>query len=95
MNAFYAEFTALPGCAAKVMSLLNQLTRHVRRKPSNLVFSAYRRSGCTDTSIVFEQYADENALNAHVTAPDTVRFNTDLLSLVERQCPVLNWLTPC
>ena len=95
MKVLYAEFTALPGCADQVASLLGQLTVHVRREPGNLVFSPYRRSGSADTYLVFEQYADDKAFNAHVTAQHTVEFNSGLASLVEGRGSVLSWLEPC
>ena len=89
------KFTALPGCADQVASLLGQLTVHVRREPGNFVFSPYRRSGSADSYIVFEQYADDKAFNTHVTAQHTVQFNTELASLVEGRGSVLSWLEPC
>ena len=95
MKVLYAEFTALPGCADQVSSLLSHLTEHVRREPGNLGFAPYRRSGSADTYIVFEQYADDKAFDAHVSARHTIRFNTELASLVEGRGSVLSWLEPC
>ena len=94
MKVLYAEFTPLR-CTDQVASLLGQLTVHERREPGNLVFSPYRRSGGADTNLVFEQYADDKAFNAHVEAQHTVEFNTELASLVEGRGSVLSWLEPC
>ena len=85
MKVLYAEFTAL----------LDDLTVDVRRDPGNLAFSPYRRSGSANWYIVFEQYADDDAFQAHVTAQHKVRFNTRRSSLVEGQGSVLSWLEPC
>ena len=95
MKVLYAEFTALPGCAEQVAILVDHLTVDVRREPGNLAFSPYRRSGSAHRYIVFEQYADDDAFHAHVTAQHTVRFNSRLSSLVEGQGSVLSWLEPC
>lgn len=64
-------------------------------QPSSGSASPYRRSGSADTYLVFEQYADDKAFNAHVTAQHTVRFNSELASLVEGRGSVLSWLEPC
>ncbi len=91
----YAEFTALPACADQVSPLLDQVTEHVRREPGNLGFAPYRRSGSAHTYIVFEQYADDKAVDVHVTSHHTIGFNTELASLVEGRGSLLRWLEPC
>ena len=45
--------------------------------------------------LAFEQYADDKAFNAHMTAQHTVECNTELASLVEGRGSVLSWLEPC
>ena len=95
MKVLYADFTALPGCADQVWSMLDQVTEQVRREPGVLGFAPYRRSGSADTYIVSGQYAEDKAVDAHVTAQHIIGFNTELASLVEGRDSLLSWPQPC
>ena len=95
MKVLHAEFTALPGCADQVWSMLDHVTEQVRREPGDLGFAPYRRSGSADTYVGSEGYAHDKAVDAHVTAQHVIGFNTELASLVEGRGSVLSWLEPC
>ncbi len=78
----YAEFTARPGRADEVETLLQGLVAQVRTEPGNARFDAYRVRGDGDRFFVFEEYADEDAFAAHISAPYGGPFNAALGELI-------------
>lgn len=88
----YAEFTAQPGRADEVESLLTGLVAQVRQEPGNVVFDAYRRREDADRFFVFEVYADEAAFAAHLAAPYGAPFNAALGPLIVEDGSHLSFL---
>ena len=64
----YATFTATEGNEAEVSALIAGLQEKVRQEPGNLIFQATTREGEPREFVVYEEYVDEAAFQAHVTA---------------------------
>lgn len=77
----YAEFTARPGRDAELESLLQGLVASVRTEPGNVTFDAYRVADADDRFFVFEAYRNEDAFQAHLSAPYGPPFNEALVEL--------------
>ena len=89
----YAEFTAKPGSESEVETLISGLAEDVRREPGNTEFTVYRERDNPRKFFVFEQYRDEAAFDAHITADYGAIFNQRLSSLIEEGESQLTWLT--
>ena len=90
----YAEFTALPGCEARVAQLVRELSDRVRAEPGNLIFAPSRRATDLSAFFVYEEYIDEAAFQEHIAADYGVHFNAELTSLVHSGESTLTWLRP-
>jgi quinol monooxygenase YgiN len=90
----YAEFTALPGCVARVAQLVIELGDCVRAEPGNLVFAASRRATDPSAFFVYEEYVDEAAFQKHIAADYGVQFDAELKALVHTGASTLTWLQP-
>lgn len=64
----YATFTARVGHQAEVSELIAGLQEKVRQEPGNLVFQATTRQGSPREFVVYEEYVDEDAFQAHINA---------------------------
>jgi len=89
----YAEFTAKSGSESEVETLISGLAEDVRREPGNTEFTVYRERDNPRKFFVFEQYRDEAAFDAHITADYGAVFNERLSSLIEEGESQLTWLT--
>ncbi len=89
-----AEFTALPGQADAVDTLLAGLAEDVRRETGNLVFECYRRRDNDAKFIVYEVYEDRAAFAAHIAADYGAVFNAALRKLIVEPNSVLTFLAP-
>ncbi|MGH3340335.1 MAG: putative quinol monooxygenase [Propionibacteriaceae bacterium] len=89
----YAEFTAKPGSAPHVETLISGLAEEVRREPGNTEFTVYRERDNPRKFFVFEQYLDEASFEAHISAEYGAIFNQQLSSLIEEGESQLTWLT--
>lgn len=94
MKALHAEFTARPGCEQRVRDLVETLTAQVRAEPGNRVFAPHTLEGNPRRWFVYEEYVDDEAFQAHITAPYGTVFNTALTPLIEEDGSQLTWLTP-
>lgn len=93
-KVLYAEFTAKPGCADEVATMLVGLAQNVRSEPGNVVFDGYRLESDPDKFFVYEVYADEDAFAAHISAPYGAPFNARLNELIVEPHSILTFLTP-
>lgn len=89
----YAEFTALRGQEQAVADLIEGLARDVHAEPGNEEFTVYRERDEPRRFVVFERYADEDAFQAHLSAPYGAVFNAALGSLIEEDGSQLTFLT--
>ena len=94
MKALYAEFTARPGNEEAVRALVAGLTVDVRAEPGNLAFAAHTLVDNPRHWFVYEEYVDDAAFQAHITAPYGAVFNAALVQLIEEDASQLTWLTP-
>lgn len=93
MKTLFAEFTALPGHEAQVAQLMAGLTEQVRREPGNVQFLPCTRADEPRRWFVFEQYRDEAAFRAHITAEYGREFNAALVQHIVEDGSRLTWLT--
>ena len=91
-KALYAEFTVAPGNEVRVAELVAGLTELVRAEPGNLVFEPYTLAENPRSWFVYEVYADDEAFQAHITAPYGAVFNAELNTLIEGDGSRLTWL---
>ncbi len=92
-KSLYAEFTALPGKEARVREILQILATEVRTEAGNIVFQPFTLSTDPRRFFVFEEYVDDAAFTAHISAEYGARFNTELATLIEGTGSDLTWLT--
>ena len=91
-KTLFAEFTALPGHEEQVATLVAGLTARVRQEPGNVTFLPFTREEQPRRWFVFEQYADEAAFEAHITAPYGHEFNAELAKHIVEDGSQLTWL---
>jgi len=88
----YAEFTARPDATGAVATLLADYATSVRREPGNRVFAARQKAEDPHQFFVYEEYADDAAFQAHLTAADNTTFNTALAPLIAGDGSTLTFL---
>ena len=88
----YAEFQAVPGAGDAVASLVAGYRRSVAEQPGAVRFDAHRLRDDPDRFFVYEEYADDAAFRAHVSAPANAVFNAALAPLVVGGASRLTWL---
>lgn len=93
MKTLFAEFTALPGHEERVAHLMAGLTEKVRREPGNIAFLPFTREDDPRRWFVFEQYRDDDAFRAHITAEYGREFNAALGHHIVEDGSQLTWLT--
>ncbi|WP_142118801.1 putative quinol monooxygenase [Arthrobacter sp. SLBN-122] len=91
-RVLYAEFTALPGHADAVETLINDLARQVREEPANILFIAHRETEHPERFFVYEEYKDAAAFEAHINASYGATFNEALAPLILEDRSQLTWL---
>ena len=91
-RSLFAEFTARAGNEQRVADLVAGLTVQVRAEPGNLAFEPYTLETDPRRWFVYEVYVDEEAFQAHITAPYGADFNTALAPLIEEDGSRLTWL---
>jgi quinol monooxygenase YgiN len=89
-----AEIVALPGCARQVATLLSRLADDVRAEPGNVLFEASTVGRDERRFLVYEEYRDDDAFAAHLSAKHTVEFNSVLTTLAENGRSELTLLSP-
>ena len=93
LKTLYAEFTALPGHEEKVAFLMQGLAEKVRQEPGCIVFLPFTREDHPRKWFVFEQYLDDEAFQAHITADYGAVFNAELAHHIVEDGSELTWLT--
>lgn len=88
----HATFTARPGEAERVVALLRDFAEVVRAEPGNVVFDATRLADEPDRFFVYEEYRDEAAFHAHLSAPAGDPFNAALQPLIIEPSSQLTFL---
>ncbi|KKB07438.1 putative quinol monooxygenase [Devosia chinhatensis] len=89
-----ATFTARPGQAEQVATLLAGLAENVRRESGNLAFDCYRRHDDEHAFVVYEIYQDRAAFAEHVGAEYGATFNAALNELIVEPHSMLTFLGP-
>jgi quinol monooxygenase YgiN len=93
-RVLYAEFAAVAGQEQAVVELLRGYGERVRLEPGNITFAAYSKEADARHIFVFEEYADEEAFQAHLAAPYGRTFNEALAPLVDGGGSTLTFLSP-
>ncbi|MBS0567029.1 MAG: antibiotic biosynthesis monooxygenase [Proteobacteria bacterium] len=88
----YATFTATAGNAAAVTALLKDYAVAVRREAGNVLFEASCKADEPESFFVYEEYADEAAFQAHLSAPYGASFNAALAPLIVEHQSKLTFL---
>lgn len=88
----YAEFTARPGHEVDVESLVAGLTPRVRSEAGNTLFIVHHRSNDPAAYLIYEEYHDRAAFDAHITAAHTVAFNQALAEHILETRSQISWL---
>ena len=78
----YATFTASPGNAAIIAALLGEYAELVRKEPGNVLFEASCGADQPESFFVYEEYVDEMAFQAHLSAPYGATFNAAITPLI-------------
>ncbi|WP_348789949.1 putative quinol monooxygenase [Leifsonia sp. NPDC080035] len=89
-----ATFTALPGHRDDVAGLIDGFAAVVRAEPGNLVFEPFTRTADDHDFVVYEQYRDESAFQAHLANPAGPAFNAELARHIVGGGSALDFLTP-
>ncbi|MGW5464965.1 putative quinol monooxygenase [Streptomyces sp. NPDC003996] len=89
-----AEFTAREGAEDEVARLILEYAKKVREEEGNLAFDVYTKASAPRAYWIFEVYRDEDAFQAHLSAPYGGLFNTALAPLIEEDASVLTFLDP-
>jgi quinol monooxygenase YgiN len=87
-----ATFTALPGRREVVAGLISDFADVVRQEPGNIVFDPFTAADAPDDFVVYEQYADEDAFQAHLANPAGAEFNERLVENIVGDGSVLQFL---
>jgi quinol monooxygenase YgiN len=89
-----AQIRALPGHEAEVESLLAQFGQTVRQEAGNLIFAVNKSATDSRLFIVYEEYASQEAFQAHLQAEHGIIFNASLAPLVVGGRSELHMLEP-
>jgi len=87
MITVIAEYQAQPGNGDQVASVLAKHVAATRTEPGCLRFVAYRATEAPDSFVLYEQYIDQAAFEAHRTTDHFQRFieGTIVQLLAERR----------
>ncbi|WP_353807625.1 putative quinol monooxygenase [Agromyces sp. SYSU T00194] len=89
-----ATFTALPGHRDAVADLIADFADVVRQEPGNLVFEPFTAADDDHAFVVYEQYVDQAAFDAHLASPAGGPFNAALGEHIVGDGSELHFLHP-
>ena len=89
-----AQIRALPGHEAEVESMLAQYGKTVRQEAGNRIFAVNKSADDSHLFVVYEEYASQEAFQAHLRAEYGAVFNTALAPLVVGGRSELQMLQP-
>ena len=69
MVVLVVTWYALPGHEGEVASLFSKLAVEARKEPDCLMFNPHQHKTNPERFLIYEQYKDEAALEAHRTSP--------------------------
>lgn len=69
MVSFTVRFTFIPEDRAEIAEALRQLTTASRKEPGCVSYCPHHVEGDPDTIVIYEQYLDDAALDAHRNSP--------------------------
>ena len=87
-----ATFTALPGHRDVVAGLITDFAKVVRAEPGNIVFDPFTSADSPADFVVYEQYVDDTAFQAHISAPAGAVFNAELVKHIAGDGSALQFL---
>lgn len=81
-----------PGTEAEVVALFKPLAEASRQEPGCLMYIAHQHRDDPTRFLVYEQYKDDAALDAHRDSPHFRRYAAEgfYLHVVERQVDIFN-----
>ena len=65
MLAIIAKLTAKPGKGSELAAKMVEIAEKVRTEPGNHAYTIHQGSENADVVMVYEQYTDQDALDAH------------------------------
>jgi len=65
MLAIVAKLKAQPGKGAELAARMAEIAVKVRTEPGNHAYAVHQSSADADVVMIYEQYTDQEALNAH------------------------------
>ncbi len=69
MICIAATYVVKAGNEEKVIELVRKMVEHTRQEPGNLMYMAHRSISEPRRIFLYEQYADQTAVDAHRAAP--------------------------
>ncbi len=79
MLSFTVRMTFAPEDRAEIANALRTLTAQSREEPGCLTYIAHQVESAPDTIVIYEQYRDEAALDAHKASPHFAKYATGVL----------------
>lgn len=92
--ALVAQFRSLDDTRSQVQRLLLDYRAKVREEPGNILFEVNALQGDPGQFLVYEEYDDEGAFNAHLSSSHNLAFNDSLAALVVGGVSDLTILVP-
>lgn len=75
-----AEIRSLPGAESTVQQMLLKFAETVRKEAGNLIFAPNTHTTDHSLFLVYEEYVDEHAFQAHLASSHSAAFNSRLAS---------------
>lgn len=90
MICLAVTFVVKPGHEDEAIALFGKLTEHTVKEPGCRMYLAHRSTTDPRRFLLYEQYDDQAALDAHRAAPHFAQFGTaGLFQLIESRTPEL------
>ena len=70
-------YVVKPGYEAEALAIFNTMVQHTRTEPGNILYMAHRSNSDPRHFFLYEQYADENAFQAHRTSDYFIKYITN------------------
>lgn len=83
--AVHARFTARPGRAEDLLAAVEAMFPTAEDEPGTLVYAAHRDRDNDHTIVMYELYADDDALAAHGASDAAARFGDVLGDLLDEE----------
>ncbi|GGI04547.1 putative quinol monooxygenase [Egicoccus halophilus] len=83
--AVHARFTAHPGSGDELAAAVDEMSDAAEQEAGTLVYAAHRDRDEPDAVVMYELYADDDALDVHGATEAAARFGSRLDGLLARE----------